>query len=96
MHQRPDEEVRTLKKRVDALEAKTAAIDTAFLKNDIGQPDYDAHRRSMKDEVAESERLSEYKHEATKKLIAAAILALGSLLSYGFAAYVRQLLGGAG
>ena len=96
MHQRSDEEIRALKKRVDALEAKTSAIDTAFLKNDIGQPDYDAHRRSMKDEVTGSERLSEYKHEATKKLIAAAILALGSLLSYGFAAYVRQLLGAAG
>ena len=90
----PDEEVRSLKKRLEVLEAKVAAVETAFLRNDLGLPDYDAHRRSMKAEVTGSERLGEYKHEATKKLIAAAILALGSLLSYGFASYIRQLLGG--
>ena len=90
----PDEEVRSLKKRLEVLEAKVAAVETAFLRNDLGLPDYDAHRRSMKAEVTDSERLGEYKHEATKKLIAAAILAFGSLLSYGFASYIRQLLGG--
>lgn len=54
-------------------------IDRAFPKNDIGEPDYDGHRKAHKDMIDHARRSEEDKRESAGKVRNALIIGAGSL-----------------
>ena len=62
-------ELDELEGRVTVLEVSVKDISKAFIKNDLGEPDYDGHRKKAK-EVDDAEGVSrDIKVMATKQLI---------------------------
>lgn len=57
---------------------------SAFLKNDLGGPDFDGHRKHHGKMVKSEEVLASYKVGATKNLVYAIISFIGGLIVTGF------------
>jgi len=67
--------------RMVKVEAHLAAIDKAFVKNDLGEADYDGHRRAHADAIEAANVLKGYKSGITTKVGAWA--AIGALAAFG-------------
>lgn len=62
----------------------------AFVKDDLGQPDYHGHRKAHLQMIKEAEVVSGYKQEATKKVVGIIVTALLTLLAAGFFEAIRK------
>lgn len=87
------EAVQGLREDVRDLKTSIGAIDTAFILNDLGKPDYDGHRSAHKNMIQAAKTIESYKIDATKKLLAwgAGILLL--VLTTGTGEQLKKLLG---
>lgn len=74
-----------IRDRVARIESRAAAVDTAFVVDDLGRPDYDGHRASHRRMIKDAEAVDQYKMDATKKVIGIAIGVVVLLLTTGFA-----------
>ena len=86
--------VREIKKRQIELYGRFEHMTKAFPKNDLGDPDFDGHR---KDHLARREYdkvLNEYKVDVTKKVIWVALGLVGVLLASGFTEHLKRVVGG--
>ena len=95
------DDVRDINIRLGRVEQDIAAIKTAFLRNDLGVEDYDGHRldhRTIEKEEEKAEKeaavFTDFKYEATKKIIFAVLAVLTAVFTAGVGPYLRQLLGG--
>lgn len=86
--------VREIKKRQVELYTSFAAMSKAFPKNDLGDPDFDGHRREHLGRREYDKVLNEYKVDVTKKVIWAALGLLGVLLTSGFTEHLKRMVGG--
>lgn len=79
-----------IRDRVARIESRAAAVDTAFVVDDLGRPDYDGHRASHRRMIKDAEAVDNYKMDATKKVIGIAIGFVVLLMTTGF---VQELMG---
>ena len=84
-----------IRDRVANMEARQAGVDTAFVNNDIGKPDYDGHRKEHLVIKKHATTIENYKVDITKKLIewfiVGAVVLVGSGLLYRIAALAKSL-----
>ena len=85
--------VREIKKRQTEMYQTINSMGKAFPKNDLGEPDFDGHRKEHLSRREYDKVLTEYKVDVTKKIIWAVIAALGVLLASGFFEQLRSLVG---
>ena len=91
--QRSDD-MQSLNRRILALEGAVERINTAFVRNDLGLPDYDGHRVDHVTRVARSKDMDGYLQEVTKFLLRGAIVVLFGILAYGLGPWLASLGGG--
>jgi hypothetical protein len=84
--------VQDLNNRVSVLEHRSAFVSTAFPKNDLGEPDYDGHRRSHLDIAEDAKVVSGFKQEATKNVIKILVTVVLTLLVSGFFTNAGKIL----
>jgi len=68
--------------RMARVETHLEAIDKAFVKNDLGEVDYDGHRRAHADAIEAANTLKGYKNNITTKVGAwSAIGAISAIIT---------------
>ena len=93
MSQFCSEDVKKLNQRLAAIELDVSNIKTAFLKNDLGTPDYDGHRVKHKKDDQDDNTLKQYKHKFTEKLLMAVASVTGLALFTGTMSLLATKLG---
>lgn len=88
------ETVREIKRRQVELYTSLTAMSKAFPKNDLAEPDFDGHRKDHLQRREGDRILTEYKVDATKKVIWVALALVGALLASGFTEYLKRVVGG--
>ena len=63
----------------------------AFPVNDLGQPDFDGHRKEHTGQRQESERMVEFRTAVTKKVLLLGVAALATMLGSGFTEYLKAI-----
>ena len=86
--------VREIKKRQVELYSSFTAMSKAFPKNDLGDPDFDGHRKDHLGRREYDKVLNEYKVDVTKKVIWVALGLIGVLLASGFTEHLKRVVGG--
>jgi hypothetical protein len=76
----------------EEIKAILHGIDRAFTKNDIGEPDYEGHRKAHKDMIEAARRSEEDKRESAGKVRNALIIGAGSLSLTALWEYVKAHL----
>lgn len=82
-----------IKNRVISIEYKQDMAASAFIKNDLGLPDYDGHRKDHLAIKKSEETLDKYKFEFTKSLLKWGGAALAALLFSGVLHKIALFLG---
>ena len=67
-------------------------IEKAFVKNDLGEPDFDGHRRAHLQLIEADKIMNGYKNEATKKVIGWVVAILLGAMSSGFVMWMKDHL----
>lgn len=78
-----------LDKRVQVLEHGFARQKEAFIKNDLGVPDYDGHRVAHFNAVEQSKVLNGYKRDLTKRVLEWALVAVAVLIGQGALDWIK-------
>jgi hypothetical protein len=87
-------EVAALNTTVHKLERAVESLSTSFPANDLGQPDYDGHRRSHVEQIESAKILKGYKTTAATKIVGvAAAFLMGAFMSGMVDTLKRILLG---
>lgn len=73
-----------IRDRVARIESRLTAVDTAFVKDDLGRPDYDGHRNAHRKAIKDAETVDAYKMDATKKVIGVIVVLLLGFMASGF------------
>lgn len=81
----------SLVERVAKLERFAEQHTTAFVKNDLGQPDLDGHRRAHLQLVKAAETMDDYKAEGAKNIIRLAATFLAGVFSLGIVDWIKSL-----
>lgn len=84
------------KDRISSIDRRLELIDTAFVKNDLGKPDYDQHRKDQLNARKTEETLNKYKFEFTKSLLKWVGVTVAALLLSGVFNKAATLLGAPG
>lgn len=79
-----------LRDSITAIATTQAQQTTAFIKNDLGTPDYDGHRKAHIAAVEAAKVVEGYKQDATKKIIVSFITWLSGVLALGLFEYFRK------
>jgi hypothetical protein len=79
-----------LVERVSRLERLADMHATAFVKNDLGQPDLDGHRRAHIKLLKAAEAMDDYKAEGAKSLIKLVVTFLAGVFAMGIAEWFRK------
>jgi len=72
-----------LDQRVQVMEHSCIRMKEAFVKNDLGLPDYDGHRTDHKHRKEEAQVVEGYKRDVTKNILLGLALFVAGLLSSG-------------
>lgn len=80
----------TLTERIEAVEREIADIKTAFLKDDLGRPDYNGHRLATKEHQQAKEAMGELKKSAANRIVNAVLGGVLSLIGLGLLAFLKQ------
>ena len=83
-------EVADLIERVSRLERLAEQHTTAFVKNDIGQPDLDGHRRAHMQLLKASQTMDDLKVEGAKNIIKLVLAFLAGIFALGLSDYIRN------
>jgi len=79
-------------RRLGCAQCLQCHIEKAFIKNDLGEPDYDGHRKQHL-AIADAEKiLQSYKNEATKKVIGWVVALFLGIMSSGLIIWVKDHL----
>ena len=74
------------------MEQKLDNMTTAFVKDDLGRPDYDGHRRAHNAMVKQAETIESFKMDATKKVLIALVVFIAGLMGSGFLSKLKEML----
>ena len=87
-----DKEIQDMNTRLSALEHKSARAAEAFVKNDLGVPDYDGHRRAHGDMIEQDKVVQGYKRDTTKKVLEWLTVGAGVLIGQGALEWIKAHL----
>lgn len=76
--------------RLAALERRMDAMATAFIRDDLGGPDFSGHRAAHLDQKATAAKLGELKQSGAKKLIDMILVFLGGVLLAGALSWLKN------
>ena len=69
--------------RLEAAEHSISRIREGFVKNDLGNPDYDGHRVSHATSIKKAEVVQGYQRDMTKRALEWVLVAVGVLIGQG-------------
>lgn len=87
-----EKDLQDLHNRVSAIEHKDSRVAEAFVKNDLGVPDYDGHRKAHLAMIEQAKVVEGYKRTTTQRLIEWGLAGLGLLLGAGAIDWLRAHL----
>lgn len=76
--------------RLAALERRMDAMATAFIRDDLGGPDFAGHRAAHLDQKAAATKLGELKQSGAKKLIDMLLVFLGGAILAGALSWIKN------
>lgn len=79
-----------LSERISRLERLAEHNATAFVKNDLGQPDLDGHRRAHLQLLKAAQAMDDLKAEGAKKVVQLVIAFLAGIFALGISDYIRN------
>ena len=82
-------DVLSLNERLQVVEHSHTRMKEAFIKNDLGLPDYDGHRTDHKVRTEEAKVVDGYKRDATKRIIDIVIGAAAVIFGLGFIEWLK-------
>lgn len=85
-------EMERLNARVDTLEHSCSRIREAFVKNDLGSPDYDGHRVAHATAIEKAKVVQGYQRDTTKKALEWLLVGVAVLLGQGVMDWIRAHL----
>lgn len=83
-------DVLQLNNRIQKIEHSHGRMQEAFIKNDLGLPDYDGHRSDHKFRKEEAQVVEGYKRDATKRLIDIIMGGAAAIFVLGFIEWIRS------
>ena len=92
MNQNFEKDIAGLNDRVSMLEHKAVRSAEAFVKNDLGVPDYDGHRKSHLDSIEQEKVMTGYKRTMTQRLLEWCLAGIGVLLGVGALDWIKAHL----
>ena len=84
-----EKDITDLNDRVSSLEHKAARAAEAFVKNDLGVPDYDGHRKAHIEMIEQAKVVSGYKRTLTQRILDGGLAVAGLLLGAGAIDWLR-------
>lgn len=87
-----ERDISGLNDRVSMLEHKAARAAEEFVKNDLGVPDYDGHRRAHLDSMEQAKVVAGYKRTMTQRLLEWCLAGVGVLLGAGALDWIKAHL----
>lgn len=84
-----EKDIGGLNDRVSELEHKTARAAEAFVKNDLGVPDYDGHRKAHLDSMEQAKVVAGYKRNMTQRILDWGLAGVGVLLGVGALDWIK-------
>lgn len=88
------DDVQQLNVRLGRVETELVNIKSAFIRNDLGEPDYESHRKDIVEKARNVVAMDSYKQEATRKIVGWLVAAILTLMGYGLIPYLRSITGG--
>ena len=88
------DDVQQINVRLSRVETELVKIKTAFTRNDLGEPDYENHRKEIVETARKTVVMDSYKQEATRKIVGWLVAAILTLMGYGLIPYMRSITGG--
>lgn len=92
--QSDDDFKKTTSARLGVIEGQLQQLHTAFVRNDLGAPDHDGHRRDHVARIKQAEEFEGYKQAATKKIISVLLGVLLTAAGTGIVHLVLEKMGG--
>ena len=81
-----------LNDRLSAIEHRNGYVSSAFPYNDLGKPDYDGHRKSHLQQIADAKIVEGFKVDAAKKVMGIIITVLLTIIGSGLVATLSERL----
>jgi hypothetical protein len=69
-------------------------IRTAFVRNDLGQPDYEGHRQAHLGMIKKTQEIDQIKTAGTLKVVGIVVGAVVLVFMSGLSAHLQKLVGG--
>jgi hypothetical protein len=69
-------------------------IRTAFVRNDLGQPDYEGHRQAHLGMLKKAEEIDQIKRAGTLKIVGIVAAVVVAIFMTGLGAHLQKLVGG--
>lgn len=82
-NQDSDQKWAGIERRVTTLEGSLSRTNEAFVKNDLGTPDYDGHRKAHSEMIDDARVISSYKRDMTKKVLEWLMVGAAVLIGQG-------------
>lgn len=82
-------EMNAITVRVTTIENGHSRMKEAFVKNDLGIPDYDGHRVSHYNSIEQARVVSGYKRDLTKRVLEWALVAVAVLIGQGAIEWIK-------
>ncbi len=87
--EKAQKELEAVEARVQALEIGVSRMREAFIKNDLGVPDYDGHRVAHFNAVEQSKVVAGYKNDLTKRVLEWLLVAVAVLIGQGAIEWIK-------
>jgi hypothetical protein len=77
---------------VTKMDARMESMTEAFVKDDLGKPDYHGHRKAHLQMIQASTAVDTIKMDATKKVVGVVAVFMLALVGLGFVDHIKTLL----
>lgn len=84
-----EKDINGLNDRVSKLEHKGSRAAEAFVKNDLGVPDYDGHRKAHLEMIEQAKVVAGYKRTMTQRVLEWGLAGIGVLLGAGALDWIK-------
>ena len=82
-------DVDSMHTRLEAAEHSISRIREGFVKNDLGNPDYDGHRVAHATSIEKAKVVQGYQRDMTKRVLEWLLVAVGVLIGQGALEWVK-------
>lgn len=86
--------VMAVKEELREFKHSMGTIETAFPRNDLGEPDFEGHRLDHTTRIKHTRQFEGLKMAATTKLVLAVVSGIGLIFVSGISVHLQKLLGG--